>query len=155
MALWRRLCVGVSLAVMVTAGCGRAGSELAVPAVQAISFAPESGTTASAQGQVADMGVTIEVRLSGQGFQPNGMYSVQPLVGYRSGAPGGYTRSGDALPEPMPALADGRVQLLTSFQRRGTERAWTGLGVFFHPNGDAADARTAQLVLFAPFPDNL
>jgi hypothetical protein len=154
MAHWRRLCVGVSLAMMVTAGCGRAGSELAAPAVQALTFAPESGATASAQGQVADMGVTIEVRLNGQGFQPNGMYSVLPLLSYRGG-PGGFTRSGDALPEPMPALADGRVQLLTSFQRRGTERDWIGLGVFFHPNGDAADARTAQLVLFAPFPDDL
>jgi hypothetical protein len=155
MAHWRRLCVGVSLAaVLVTAGCGRAGTDLAVPAVQTLAFAPESGVTASAEGQVADMGVTIEVSLSGQGFQPNGMYSVQPLVSYRGG-PGGFSRSGDALPEPMSALGDGRVQLLTSFQRRGTERSWVGLGVFFHPNGDASDARSAQLVLFAPFPEYL
>jgi hypothetical protein len=154
MASWRRLCVGVSLAVMVTAGCGRAGTELAVPAVQAVTFAPEGGVTASAEGRVADMGTTIEVSLNGQGFQPDGMYSVQPLLSYRGGTLG-FTRSGDALPEPMPALADGRVQLLTSFQRRGTERSWIGLGVFFHPNGDASDARSAQLVLFAPFPEDL
>lgn len=155
MAHWRRLCVGVSLAVLATAGCGRAPTDLAVPAVQPIAFAPEGGVTASAEGRVADMGTTIEVTLNGRGFQPNGMYSVQPMLSHRSGTPGAYTRSGDALAEPMPALADGRVQLLTSFQRRGTERAWIGLGVLFHPNGDAADARTAQLVLFAPFPTDL
>lgn len=155
MALWRRLGVGLGLLGLLSAGCGRESTQLAVPAVQAIAFAPQSSATATAEGQVLDMGSVLELRLNGKGFQPGGIYSVQPLLAYRGGSPATFTRSDDAPPAPMPALSDGRVELLTTFQRRGAERAWVGMGVFFHPDHDVTDAREAQLVLFAPLPGDL
>ena len=152
MADWRRLSVGFLVLGMLVGGCGREGNQLAVPAVQPVAFAPQGGATTSVEARLTDMGNTLELSLQGQGFQPGGIYSVEPLVAFREGDPASAVRSDDTLPEVMPALSDGRVVLLTTFQTRGTDRPWIGFGVFHHPNGDANDERNAQLVLFGPMP---
>ena len=87
MADWRRLGVGMLVLGLLAGGCGRESNQVAVPAVQAIAFAPQGASTATAEAQLTDMGTILELSLTGQGFTPNGIYSVEPLTAYQIGAP--------------------------------------------------------------------
>lgn len=155
MADWRRLGVGMLVLGLLAGGCGRESNQVAVPAVQAIAFAPQGASTATAEAQLTDMGNILELSLTGQGFTPNGIYSVEPLTAYQIGTPASAVRSRGTLPVVMTAHADGRVDLLSTFQEPPSGRPWIGYGVFLHPDGDVNDTRSAQLVLFGSLPADL
>jgi hypothetical protein len=146
--------LGTALAlVALAAGCGRASSNLAVPAQQdvALEAAAEGGPTATLT--VVDLGNTLELHLTGSGFATTGAYSVQPLTAYQSAT--SYRRTNDALPQALPVTADGRVDLLTTFQYQGLARPWVAVGVFQHANGDPTDTASARLVSVAQLPSDL
>ncbi|MNT04503.1 hypothetical protein D3C72_1390820 [compost metagenome] len=143
--------IGMGLLVLATMlGCGRTGLQEAPPATQTIAFTAVTTQAPTASVVVWNEGRTLRLNLTGQGFTPGGAYAIQPLTAYTAGTPPTIARADDGLPEAIPVLADGTVQLLTTFQTRGTDRRWVGFGVFLHPNGDIGDESSGQLVLFAP-----
>jgi hypothetical protein len=131
-------------------GCGRSGLQEAPPATQTIAFTAVAVQAPTASVVVWNEGRTLRLNLTGQGFTPGAAYAIQPLTAYTAGNPPRVARADDGLPEAIPVLPDGSVQLITTFQTRGTDRRWVGFGVFLHPNGDIRDERSGQLVLFAP-----
>ena len=98
------------------------------------------------------------MRRSGLGVRPASSGRQPSPTAYVAGSPVGFQIERDVIPEPVPVTSDGQIQVVTSFQHRGATtpaNRWVAVGLLYHPNGDAADTRNAQLLLVGPLPSDL